>query len=238
VLLASLAARAPSSRGAAVNGELVSQNKATHWRDVDERGRLGLIRALAFVATGLGRGPARIVLRFLALYYTLFFAKGRRAVQHFLRRVGRMARWRDVYSTVFRFAQVSLDALYLLRGQFDRFDIHHHGHDNLQALKREGRGAVLLGAHLGSFYAMRAKSRDRQIPIYPVVYTHHAQRYNAVLQSIAKDANAHVISMADGDVGFILRVRKLVEQGGLVAILADRVPKGGRSADVDFLGER
>jgi predicted LPLAT superfamily acyltransferase len=42
--------------------------------------------------------------------------------------------------------------------------------------------------------------------------------------------------MDDKDIGFMLKVRELVEAGGLIAILADRLADGAKHVTVDFLG--
>lgn len=206
------------------------------WRDVPERGSALGIRMVVLLATALGRAPARLLVRVIAFYYTLFFGTARRAAQAFLRRVGAPSGFWAAYRNVHRFAQCALDALFFVRGKLRYFEITRDGHHHLEALRDGRRGAVLLGAHLGSFYAMRAQSGEESLPLYPLVYLRNAQRFNEALRRLDPSNTAQLIEMGGDDVAFVLRVRELVEEGALVAILADRVPEGGKSVPVEFLG--
>jgi predicted LPLAT superfamily acyltransferase len=202
-----------------------------------ERGtRLGL-RLTVGLATLLGRGAARLLVRAIAFYYTLFFAPARRAARTFLSRVGEPTGFFRCYRQVLRFAQCALDAVFLLRGEFHRFRFTCEGHENLAVLQREGRGVVLLGAHLGSFYSMRALAQQGyEYPLYPLIDARNARRFNELLAAVAPGTRSRVVEIEEGNVGFILRVRELVESGAFVGILADRVPERGPSAVVRFLG--
>jgi len=212
---------------------------ARGWRDVPERGTVFGIKAVVLLSTALGRAPARLLVRIIAFYYTLLSRTARRAAQQFLRRMDLPAGFGAAYRQILRFAQCSLDALFFVRGKTHHFEFSRDGHEHLAELKRTGRGAVLLGAHFGSFYAMRERSDSEALQLYPLVYLKNAQRFNAALRELDPTTNARLVEMDDDDrVRFVLRVRELLDEGGLVAILADRVPKGGRSVEVDFLGDK
>ena len=213
-----------------------AEGTARDWREVPERGTTLGIKAVVVLATTFGRAPARLLVRMIALYYTLFFRTARHAVQSFRRRIDAPAGFWAVYRTVLRFAQCTLDALFFVRGKTAPFVITRDGHHHLEHLRATRTGAVLLGGHIGSFYAMRAQSRDESLPLYPLVYLKNARRINDALRALDPTSKAELIEMGDDDVRFVLRVKELVEQGGLIAILADRVPAGGRSVEVDFLG--
>ncbi len=206
------------------------------WRDIPERGTALGIRSVVVLATAFGRAPARLLVRLIALYYTLFFGTARRAAQTFLRRLGRPAGFWAAYRNVLRFAQCTLDGLFFVRGKTRAFEITRDGHEHLEELRRSGRGAILLGAHLGSFYAMRAQSEEKALPLFPLVYLKNARRINEALRELDPKSHAQLVEMSDDDVGFVLRVRELVDSGALIAILADRAPKGGRTVRVDLLG--
>jgi len=212
------------------------ESKVGRWRDEEERGNSLVLRLTLGLAQLAGRRLTRAMLFVVTFYYALFARSAKRATREFLTRVGEPTGFWRVHRQLFRFAEVALDAIYFLKGETARFEFTREGHEHLEQLVREGKGALLLGAHMGSFYAMRASSADFEIPVYPLVHTQNAKRINALFRALAPEMAERVIEIDEGDMRFMLRVRELIEQGALVALLADRVPESGNVAEVDFLG--
>jgi predicted LPLAT superfamily acyltransferase len=210
------------------------------WTDVGERGSVLAIQTVVFLTTFAGRTIGRLVVRLVAFYYALFAAGARRAAREFLRRVyEREPSRREVYTQILRFAQTTLDAFFLVAGKTKHFRVTTNGEHHLAALRDGKRGAILLGAHLGSFYAMRAQSEVESLPLYAVVYTKNAPRINEALERIDPGKNAKLLQMGEG-IDFMLRIKELIEGGAIVAILADRAPPASegeaRTVPVEFLG--
>lgn len=227
---------------AAREGEARAGSGRAGWTDVGEQGSVLAIRAAVFVATVLGRTFGRVIARVVAFYYWLFAAKARRSARDFLRRVhGREPTRGEVYRQILRFTETTLDAFFLVSGKTHHFRVTTNGDEHLAALRDGKRGAILLGAHLGSFYAMRAQSEVESLPLYAVVYTKNARRINEALEQIDPGKNAKLLQMGEG-IDFMLRIKELIEGGAIVAILADRVPPnagdGGdaRTVGVELLG--
>ena len=140
---------------------------AQGWLSVPERGAVLGIRFLFWLATAGGRWPARQFLRLLAVYYLLFDRTATRASRQWLERVhGAPATRAQIYQHLLRFAQVTLDRVFLLRGQTKHFAFTLTGHHHLEQLLEEGTGAILLGAHLGSYEAMRAARITQDVISY------------------------------------------------------------------------
>lgn len=132
------------------------------WLTQRERGSVWAIQVGVICATMFGRRPARVLMTLVAAYYFVFDRTARRASRDWLTRFhGRPARLGEIYRHILCFAQVTLDRLFFARGAIDDFEIVRHGNHHLEELARSGQGAVLLGAHLGSFEAMRAAARTR-----------------------------------------------------------------------------
>ena len=216
--------------------EAAEAAKVGRWREEEERGNDLVLRLTLLVARLAGRTMTRGLLFVVTFYYALFSANTRKATREFLRRVDEPTSFRRVHRQLFRFAEVALDATYFLRGETKRFRFTRDGHEHLEQLVREGRGALLLGAHLGSFYAMRGASADFDMPVYPLVHTANAKQINSLYRALSPEMAERVVEIDEGDMRFMLRVKELVDQGAMVAILADRVPESANLAEVDFLG--
>ncbi len=206
------------------------------WLGVAERGSVLGIRFLVFACTAFGRGFGRALLKPLILYYVLFHGSARRASRDYLRRVHGRARFAMIYRHLLAFAEVALDRLYFLRGEFGHFQMGSNGFEHLRRLREQKKGAILLGAHLGSFEAMRAFAEVKSVPVNILTYRGNARKLNSVLQSINPGAEGRFIEIAPGSIDSILRVKELVDAGEMVAILGDRAELDGKSATVEFLG--
>jgi predicted LPLAT superfamily acyltransferase len=207
------------------------------WLDVAEVGSVWGIRFVVGLCMVFGRGLGRAFLRVLILYYVCLHGTARRASRDYLRRVGAPAGFWDAYRHLLTFADVALDRLLFAAGKFSLFHIESHGREYLERLARERRGALLVGAHLGSFEAMRAGAVTQSLPINMVVNFKNARQMQAVLEQLDPSANVRLISVDEGSVDFVLRIRECIERGEMVAILADRVGGGGRAVKAGFLGD-
>ena len=214
---------------------------AARWAAASEKGSVLAMRAALFLTTFMGRPFGRVVARVVAFYYWLLAPSARRSARRFLERaLDRPVEWRDTYRQILRFTETTLDAFFLVAGKTHHFEVTTTGHHHLTELRDSRRGAILLGAHLGSFYAMRAQSEVESLPLYAVVYTKNARHINEALEKVDPGKNAKLIQMGEG-IDFILKIKELIEGGAIVAILADRVPAtavdgDARSIEAEFLG--
>jgi predicted LPLAT superfamily acyltransferase len=204
---------------------------APDWTRRPERGSAWLVRFMAWASLRFGRGPSRVLVRAIAAY---FFATGntaRQASRRFLERVlGRAPTLAEQYRLFFSFSATVHDRVYFLKDRFDLFDIQVHGAE----LVGEG-GALLMGAHLGSFEVLRACGRHMgQRRVVIAMYEENARRLNAVLAAINPACMQDIVSV--GHAGSMLELAERLDEGALVGVLADRIFGGEASVDVDVLG--
>jgi predicted LPLAT superfamily acyltransferase len=207
------------------------------WTAAPERGSVRLARFMVWLVRRVGWWPGHLLLYPIAAYFLAFSPRQRAAARTYLdRALGRRAGPRDLFRLYFAFASTILDRAFLVAGEAGRYRIEVHGLDALRERIAEGRGCLLLGAHLGSFEALRAVA-DAGCPVEVAVMMHEANaaRLKAVFDALGgPDRAAAVIPLGTADA--MLRARECLERGGLVGLLADRAPRGERTLSAPFLG--
>jgi predicted LPLAT superfamily acyltransferase len=199
------------------------------WRRTPERSHRLALRLMRWIALGLGRRAARLVLHPVSAYFLLFAPQARRASRAFLgRALGRRATPADLYRHFYAFAATVLDRVYLLHERFDLFDIEEQG------APTPGAGLLLMGAHLGSFEALRSAARRGGLRVSMVMYEDNARMLNETLAALSPAARQDVIAL--GHVDSMLRVRDCLAAGGIAGVLGDRGLHDDDAQVVPFLG--
>lgn len=213
---------------------------AADWAAAPERSNRLALRVMAWIAVHLGRRVARLVLHPITLYFLCFAPTARRHSARYLQRVlGRAPTLADRYRHFHAFASTVLDRIYFVRGAMHEFDLRVTGGDLVDATLAEGRGAFMLGAHIGSFEALHAVGESRPgMRVAMVMYPDNARLIHGVLQAVAPDFKLGIIPI--GRPGSTLAIRDWLDGGGLAGLLGDRFlpsdPARAGSVAVPFLG--
>ncbi|MCO5976031.1 LpxL/LpxP family acyltransferase [Ideonella oryzae] len=208
------------------------------WMRQQERGSLWLLRLMTRLSLGLGRRATRPLVALIALYFLITARAARQASRSYLSRcLGRPARWSDLYRHVHAFASTIHDRVYLLNDRFALFDLQPIGHEAVDRQHSgEGRGLLLLGAHLGSFEVLRAQARHHgQLQLSVAMYLENARQIHETLAAINPAAAPDIIPL--GQLEAILTVHQRLKEGRLVGMLADRASGSDQYLQIPFLGE-
>jgi predicted LPLAT superfamily acyltransferase len=213
---------------------------APAWLRQPERGSLLALGALSWLARHAPPAVTSPLMWPIALWYASFpsriASEGQGA--YFRAVLGRPPRFADRFRQCLTFAHVVLDRARLLSGGLSGFAVRPEGEESIRRLHRAGRGGVLLGAHFGSFEALRAF--DRSLPgltVRYLMFQENAARMARLLATLNPEVADQVIPVGDGQ-SAMLAVREALEAGQFVAYLGDRMPvRTARGAvEVDFLG--
>jgi len=208
----------------------------SQWTAEPERGNAVLLRMMAFVALRLGRVPARCILYFIAAYFFAFAPAARRSSREYLRRaLGREPTARDRFRQMFSFAATILDRFYLIRDPYGLLTITTEGHEFMRECLARGRGAILLGAHLGSFEMPSAVGRRQPgLHVALAMYGHDTNRLAMELLRASPAGAPEIIPL--GHLEAMLRIRDCLDEGKFVGMLADRTVGDSHAQVVSFLG--
>lgn len=207
------------------------------WRHQQERSNQFVLRLMVWISLRLGRTVGRWVLAFISLYFLVFAPQARRASLHYLNQVlGRRPSLLEQFLHFHAFASTIHDRIYLLNDRFNLFDIEVTGAEALMEEVRNAPGALLMGAHLGSFEVLRAVGKGHAgLKVAMLMYEDNARKINATLDAINPQASKDIVPL--GKMNSMLEVRDRLDAGSLVGMLADRFLEADASIECEFLGQ-
>ena len=218
-------------------------SKVPAWQQLAEVGSLGALRVMNVVYRGFGRRVVVAALYPIVAYFYLRHRRVRDASRDYLTALaaaadGPLPRRRDVFRHLFEFGVQIFDRTVSWGDSFDRMELEKSRSIALLELARTGRGGILVGAHLGSFDLLRLVADRYEVRVNVLMFTAHADRINAFFARLDPRSRVRVLPIDPDSVQTAFAVRRCVEQGEFVGILADRVPPGGRGRTqrVPFLG--
>lgn len=218
------------------------------WATTAERGSVAALRAMAWLYRHFGRSISVALLTPIAAYFLLRDGKARRASLQYLRQLhawpaGRRAFEREpgLLESLRHFREFSInifDRLCVWTGETDEIEIRDEGSEHLFRLARERRGAILLGAHLGSFDMLRVLSEQQKLKVNVLMFTRHAAQITSFFERLHPGEKLCVIHMNPGSIRAIFEIKACIDRGEFVGILGDRIGPGehGRAAAASFLG--
>lgn len=216
-----------------------------HWSGFNEVSFVAGMRLLFWICRVFGRWPFRIVLYPVLAWYVLTKPRARRVSRSYLRRVAACGGPANL--SVLRhfaaFAESILDKMLLWGGLYDTRGVNLHGIDGEVGVNRcldEGRGALLICAHLGNLDLCRVLSqRNARLKLTVLVHTRHAQAFNRMLERLNPDSQLNLLQVTEITPATAMLLAEKVAQGEFVVIAGDRVPVSPqpRVAVAPFLGQ-
>ncbi|HER34023.1 MAG: acyl-CoA synthetase [Halothiobacillaceae bacterium] len=209
-----------------------TQRADARWQARGERGHAWLMRLMAFLSLRLGRRLTRPLLLPISLYFLCFVPEARRSSRAFFERVrGRRAGLGEAFWHIHHFASTIHDRVYLLNDRVNAFDVEVEGREHFEPPEP----AILVGAHIGSFDALRAAGwSERQLPITMMMYPENARNIQRVLDAINPQRAADIIEL--GRIDSMIEADRRLHRGHLVGMLADRSLASDPMTERDFLG--
>lgn len=216
-----------------------------HWASIGESTFGAGLWLLYQVHRWLGRWPYRLCLLPVIAWYWATQPRARAASREFLGRVadrrggpppGRLASFGHLLS----FADTLLDKLLAMSGRYRFEQLHFEGHEPVLRMIAEGRGGMLVTAHLGCLELCQASAQRREgFKLTVLVHTRHAEQFNRLLQRLNPDAGVELIQVTEITPATAALLSERVARGEFVAMAGDRVPvvpSPGSTVAAPFLG--
>ncbi len=203
-----------------------------------------------------GRQGAYFLLRFVVAWYVLFRPSVRRRSSFYLQRrfPGRnpFQRLLDCYRLCLALGKVLVDRAVLGILGSHRLNCSLEGREKLLALLAEGKGLILVTAHVGSWQLGMASLSKLGVPVSLLIHReegdvdrHYFEHRRGVEGGTSRAGGPPVPGIAppyriidpQGYLGGTLEMLQVLKQGEVLCIMGDRVMGGaGSNVAVEFLG--
>ena len=207
------------------------------WLEKKERGSSWTIRLMVILCKFKYRWLVNLLLYPITAYFFITSGAGHKASKQFFIKATGQFSLIDHYRQLLCFAHSLVDRVSILMGESRQFKVIAQGREKLIQAKKVGRGTILLGAHLGNFEACKLLVKDRaNLDVHIVAYFEGSQKIRKQLDAINPNNVNNIIDPSSPDAVFLMR--DVIEKGGVLAILGDRIGIGDKKLPVDFLGEQ
>jgi predicted LPLAT superfamily acyltransferase len=219
----------------------------THWAKSKERGSRWGLAFTSWVHRYLGPWLALPLVSCIVTYFFLTGGVARRATLGYLRRLHRFTGgtsprpsfW-NAYRLFLACGFASYDKLSAWLDPLLISKLDFPGLELMREARESGRGALIVGAHLGNLEMMRAvAARYGFKGFHAVVHFAHVAKLTGTINEAAPEAAADLIHVSNFGPETAMRLREIVDRGECVVIVGDRTPvsENGQTVTVDFLGE-
>lgn len=224
----------------------VGAGSGAHWAKTRERGSRWGLAFTSWVHRYFGRWLAWPLVVLVVTYFFLTGAAARRASLDYLRRLHaftggaspRPTRW-NAYRQFLAFGSAAQDRLAAWVDPLLISKLDFPGLELLRQARESGRGALIVGAHLGNLEMMRAvAARYGFKGFHAVVHFAHVAKFTKTIKDAAPESQQELIHVSDFGPETAMRLREIIDRGECVVIVGDRTPvsENGQTVTADFLG--
>lgn len=194
-------------------------------------------RAFMWLIRVFGVVPAYLLLAFVSLVYTLRDRKTRHALIAFRKRAGLRTRFRHLYTHFFCFGMGLIDKMAFLQKARSPFTFEYVHEEYITDAISEGKGVILVGAHLGNGEVAGNLFVDRiRTPVNVVMLDAEREDLKAAYQPATSRRRIAIIPLSQNGLDTVIQVTSCLRRGEVLVLTGDRIV-GQDCERIPFLGE-
>lgn len=202
------------------------------------RGGVAGYKAFVFVINTFGVQFAYFVLRFVAFYFLFAAATASgHSYRFFRKRLGysKLKSAFSVYKNHYTFGQVLMDKIVLLSGKGNQFTFNFDGKHHLEKMAADGKGGVLISAHMGNWEVASQLLGDLSVKVNVVMMDAEYDRIKDYLSTVTGERLYNIIPVKE-DMSHIFAISNALINKEFICIHGDRFLEGAKVMGVEFLG--
>lgn len=187
-----------------------------------------------------GRRLAYLALTVVVAWYALFSAVAKERADHYLNRrfpgAGWVQRLLSRYRMILTFGRVLIDRAMVGILGADKIKVELHGRDVLLELLAEGRGMILVNAHVGCWQVAMAALKFVETPVNLLMQREEGDIDRHYFEHAGVECPYHIIDPR-GFLGGALEMMEVLKRGEVLSVMGDRMLGEDRNGlTVEFLG--
>jgi predicted LPLAT superfamily acyltransferase len=210
----------------------------SQWTGQSKGNRLGY-SIFVFILKKIGIAPAYALLQVVAQYYIWFVPKATTPLRYlYHQKLGysNTATRKLIRKNIITFGQTIIDRIAVMSGLSPKFNVIRTGGHYLNELVKEGKGGIIVSAHLGNYEMAGHLLQRLESVINIVMYDGEAGEIKQYLDKVTGPKTFNIIYIKD-DMSHIYEMSAALARNELICIHADRYIKGNRTIKHLFLGQ-
>ncbi|MBC7902167.1 MAG: lipid A biosynthesis acyltransferase [Gemmatimonadaceae bacterium] len=195
-------------------------------------------RIFVSILSRFGVAPGYLLLRFVALYYFLVSYKSSKPIYSYFRsKLGYSVpgALMKLYQNYYRFGQSIIDKVVIMAGMSNKFTYEFDGEENLHKIAQQGKGGLLLSAHLGNWEIAGHLLKRLSAKINIVMYDGEHQQIKQYMEQVTGKRNMNIIVIKE-DLSHIYAISDAFKREEFVCMHADRFLEGNKTMKASLLG--
>lgn len=184
-----------------------------------------------------GLKPAYGLLHVVTGYYRLFATAATSPLRILYNKLGHSPAQikKLIKRNLFIFGQTIIDKIAVLSGVKHNLSFTHEGIEHIEQLVKDGKGGLLVSAHLGNWEIAGNLLNRLNSTINIVMYDGEEQQMKAYMEQFESKRSFNLILIKD-DLSHIYEMSAALNRNELICLHADRFRPGNRTMEHDFLG--
>lgn len=177
-------------------------------------------------------------IRIVAFYYLLF--SDRKAMRYYFRVIHGYGPWRTIRSIYHNYCMLGealVDKVAMLSGAKTDYSFCFDGEENLRAMSAEGKGGVLIGAHMGNWEVAGQLLERIDTAVNIVMREAEHEQIKELLEKVMVNKKLRVIPQKE-DYTHLFLIEQALERNEFVVMHGDRYTEGANTVRLNFMGKQ
>lgn len=214
---------------------------ANSWHLQKEKAGRGLLKLTLFLVAYMPKILLKPTIFLVSFIYYLICKNERKNIKFYLNLLscnGVKPKW--AFWNFYHFAISICDKFRVWQGRINRDNIILMNEKEIKnQFLNSKKGRVLLVSHFGNIDIARTISNEvANLDITILMYTKHSSEFFKILNEVSK-VPIKVLEVSNLDMATMLKIKEIIDSGGHIGIMGDRVAvNGNKKAKVELLGRK